>query len=175
MATCKCKFCGTRSTTTVAYKTEINKKIAYFCDENHYNKFLQKAKEEEQDKIKKDKLRIKFLQLFCDVLGVTGITNTIIWKEKAELNKVFSDEIIISYLEENKEWISKSVGRLSGGEFGKIRYVSTILKNKLGDYKPITAATEPIHTGYPADEHYETKFKLKPRKALLEIEEDCYE
>lgn len=175
MAACKCKFCQGKLTTSVAYKTEINKKTAYFCNKDHYNQFLQRAKEEEQNKIKKDKLRIKFLQLFCDVLGVTGITNTIIWKEKAELNKVYSDEIIISYLEENKEWITKSVSRLNSGEFGKIRYVSTILKNKLGDYRPTTAVSEPIYTGYSADEHYETKFKLKPRKALLEIEEACYE
>lgn len=175
MAAAKCRCCQKKLTTNNAYKTTINNKSAYFCNEEHYKQFVKQAESEKQTKERGKLLHNKVCKLFAEVLSVSGITNTVLYKEKAELNKVYSDEIIISYLEENKEWITKSVDRLSGGEYGKIRYVSTILKNKLGDYRPKTAATSPVYTGYSADEHYETKFKLKPRKALLEIEEDCYE
>lgn len=175
MAACKCRLCGTKLNTNIAYKATINNKSAYFCDEKHYNQFLSKAKEEEQKKNRAKELQNKFVKLFCEILNVSGITNTILWKEKAELNKVFTDEIIISYLEENKEWMTKSVSRLSGGEFGKIRYVGTILRNKLGDYKPKVTIAPVMDFGKVTDEHYETKFKLKPRKALLDFEEEYNE
>lgn len=153
MAAAKCRLCQTKLTTSVAYKAEINKKAAYFCSEEHYQQLLKeeekrlKEKEankeaktrqkekEEQVKEHNKELRNKVYSLFAEVLNVGGITNTALYKEKAELNKVFSDEIIIAYLEENKEWIANAVSRLNGGEFGKIRYVSTILRNNLGDYK----------------------------------------
>lgn len=172
MAACKCRSCQAKLTTTTAYKTVIGGKTAYFCNEKHYNQFLSKAKEEEQKKIKAKELQNKFAKLFCEILEVNGITNTILWKEKAELNKVFTDEIIVDYLEENKEWMAKSVSRLNGGEFGKIRYVGTILRNKLGDYKPKATVTSIMDFGKITDEQYETKFKLKPRKALLDFEEE---
>lgn len=171
MAACKCRFCQGKLTTATAYKATINNKPAYFCNEDHYNKFVEALKAKERDK----QLHEKVCKLFAEVLGVNSITNTALYREKAELNKTFSDEVIIAYLEENKLWITRSVSRLNGGEFGKIRYVSTILKNKLGDYKAKSIVMPVVDFGKVIDEHYETKFKLRPRKALLEIEEGCYE
>ena len=171
---CKCRQCQTNLNTQDAYKTTINSKNAYFCNQEHYEKFL---KCEEDKKIKQEqeaKTREKFYNLFCDILGVNGITNTALWREKTEINKVFSDEIIISYLEENKDWIRTSVGRLSGGEYGKIRYVSVILRNKLGDYKPKVSVKEVVVPKIQ-DEHYETKFKLKQRRGFEDMEGDCDE
>lgn len=174
MAACKCRYCQERLTTAIAYKTEINKKSFYFCNEEHYNKFLQEDEDKKKKQEQEAQTRQKFYNLFCDILGVKGITNTALWKEKTEINKVFSDEIIISYLEENKDWIRTSVGRLSGGEYGKIRYVSVILRNKLGDYKPKVVVKE---TAIPKiqDEYYETKFKLKQRRGFEDMEDDCDE
>lgn len=171
----KCRYCQEKVTTNNAYKTEINKKSAYFCNEEHYQQYIVEEEKKQQQKEKEKELHNKFLKLFCEILGVNGITNTILWKEKADLNKVFTDDIIVSYLEENKEWITKSVSRLSGGEFGKIRYVGSILRNKLGDYKETSIIMSVADFGKVTDEHYETKFKLKPRKALLELEDECYE
>jgi hypothetical protein len=81
---------------------------------------------------------------------------------------------MISYLEENKDWITASVSKLSGGEYGKIRYVSVILRNKLGDYKPNTVVKETVAPKIQ-DEHYETKFKLKQRRGFEDLEDDCDE
>ena len=174
MAACKCRYCQERLTTAIAYKTEINKKSFYFCNEEHYNKFLQddvnKKKKQEQEA----QTREKFYNLVCEILGVNGITNTALWKEKTEINKVFSDEVIISYLEENKDWIKTSVGRLSGGEYGKIRYVSVILRNKLGDYKPKTILKETEKPKVKVDESlYEsTQSTHKKRRSLADLEDE---
>lgn len=172
MAACKCKFCQEKLTTAIAYMAYVGKNKFYFCNEKHHEQYLKQDKEKKEKKDKEKLLRIKFHDLFCEILQVNGITNTVLWKEKTELNKVFSDDIIVAYLEENKDWISGIVCRLNGGEYGKIRYVSTILKNKLGDYSPKIIAQNTVYIGISIDEHYETKFKLKPRKALLDFEEE---
>jgi len=135
---CKCRQCQTNLNTQDAYKTTINNRNAYFCNEEHYEKFLQT----EEDKKKVKQLHDRVCELFAEILGVTQITNTALYKEKAELNAVYSDEVIISYLEENKEWIVTSVAKLTGNTYGKIRYVSVILRNKLGDYRPKTVVKE---------------------------------
>jgi YHS domain-containing protein len=174
VAACKCKKCQANLNTRDAYKTTINNKTAYFCNEEHHLQYLNDLKNEQKQKERNKQLQQRFYNLFCDILGVQGITNTILYKEKKEINKVFKDEIIISYLEENKEWINSTIAKLNGTEYGKIRYVCAILKNKLGDYRPQTIQKE-IFSMNIKDEHYETKFKLKPRIGLETLEEECYE
>ena len=176
MAACKCRKCQTNLNTKNAYKAIINNKSAYFCDEWHYKEFIKDTEIEIKKKEYNKKIQDKFYNLMCEILGVNGITNTALWKEKTEINKVFSDEIIVAYLDENKSWMTASVSKLSGGIYGKIRYVSVILRNKLGDYKPRVIETN-LETVAPKiqDEHYETKFKLKKRRGFEDLEDDCYE
>ena len=139
---CKCRYCQTSITTDIAHLEYIKGKKAYFCNEEHYAEFIEAAEAEVKKKEQSEQLRDKFYTLMCEILGVTGITNTALWKEKAEINKVFSDKVIVAYLDENKSWITTSVNKLSGGIYGKIRYVSVILRNKLGDYKPKVVVRE---------------------------------
>jgi hypothetical protein len=107
--------------------------------------------------------------LICDILGEQEIINTALWKEKQLWNKAFSDEIIAKYLEENKDYLTLAVSKLSGTEYAKIRYVSAVLKNSLRDFKPKAEVIEkPIVV---VEEHYETKYKSKTRMALEDLEE----
>ena len=50
MAGCKCRFCQTRLLTQNAYKVSNDKKVFYFCNEEHYGYFLAKMKELEMKK-----------------------------------------------------------------------------------------------------------------------------
>lgn len=174
MATCKCRFCQTRLTTSLAYKVENKDKKAYFCSKDHYNKYVEKEEIECKQKEMAEALENKFYNLMCEILGVDKITNTALWREKKELKAAYSEELIISCLEENKAWLTISVAKLDGGIYGKIRYVSVILRNKLGDYKP-QIPTRAETTPKMQDEHYETKFKLKKRISLEDLEDDCDE
>ena len=165
----KCRACGTELDTETAFKliehdTNDKEKRFYFCSRDEYLAHEEKKRKDLDNKN-------KFYQLFCDILGVSGITNTALWKEKAEINKVFSDENIIGYLEENKDWITNTVNKLDGNIYGKIRYVSTILKNSLEDFKPIVKADKNIPI--MSEEHYETKFKPKIRVGLEDLEDEC--
>ena len=168
----KCRICGTKLDTDNAYKitlcgTNAKERNFYFCSEEEYN----------EDKAKKDKANAdkeKVYRLVCDVIGRKEIVNTTLWKEWKEWNKVSTDEIIWQCLEENKAYLVNIISKLDDIEFNRIRYLSAVLKNKLGDFKP---KEKEVKKFIPviAEEHYETKFKLKNRRGLLDFEEDCYE
>lgn len=167
MARCKCRICGKSLATGSAYLVITNGKKAFYCSQEEF----------EADKAKKEKEaadKDKVYRLICDIIGRKEIVNTILWKEKAIWNKVRTDEVIAQYLEENKDYLTGAIARLDDVEYNRIRYLSAILKNKLGDYKPKAKKVETTTIAIP-DEHYETKFKPKVRKALDDFEEDCDE
>lgn len=165
MAKAKCKICGTELDINTAYKvTDKNGKNKYFCSAVEFE-----AEEVRKKKVAEDKDRV--YRLICDIMGVNEVLNTALWKEKLEWNKAFSDEFIAKYLEEKKDYLSSAIARLSGTEYAKIRYISTVLKNSLRDFKPKVEVVEKPKV--IVDEHYETKYKSKVRRGLEDFEEDC--
>ena len=165
MARCKCKICGTQLNTTEAYKvTDKNGKNKYFCSAIEYE-----AEEARKQKAAEDKDKV--YRLICDILGEKEVLNTALWKEKTIWNKAFSDEIIAKYLEEQKDYLTSAISKLSGTEYAKIRYVSAVLKNSLRDWKPKVEVVEKPRV-VVTEEHYETKYKPKTRIALEDFEEE---
>ena len=163
----KCRICGEALDTNTAYLVVTNGKKAYYCSQEEYDKHEEKKKKEAADKD-------KVYRLVCDIIERKEITNTALFAEWKIWNKVANNEKIGAYLEENKEYLCSVVAKLENKEFNRIRYLSAILKNKLGDYKP-KVEIKPTFTPKIQEEHYETKFKSKGRTALLDIEEDCDE
>lgn len=168
----KCRICGEPLDINTAYlvvtfnKNKKEKK-AYYCSQEEFEKEEARKKKESDDKD-------KVYYLICDIIGRKKILNSALWKEKAIWNEAFTDEVIGKYLEENKERLSNIVGRLDDVEYNRIKYLSGILKNSLGDYKP-KAVVKEIITPKIQDEHYETKFKLKKRRGFEDLEDDCDE
>lgn len=168
MARAKCKICGESLDTKEAYKiTDKNGKNKYFCSESEYE-----AEEIHKKKAAEDKDRV--YRLICDIMGEKEILNTALWKEKIEWNKAFSDEFIAKYLQENKDYLTSAIARLDSSQFAKIRYLSAILKNSLGDFRPRVVEVEKPKVTV-VEEYYETKYKSKTRRALEDLEEDCDE
>ena len=187
----KCKFCKEQKDVNEAYKAVLyNSKgtpsNAYFCNEEHYQKYkaeedkkaaekrrkveAKKKAEEEKQKRKVDKDKV--YRLVCEIIGRKEIINTALWKEWAVWNKVAADEIIYKYLEEDKDYLQNMIARLEDVEYNRIRYLSAILKNKLGDFKP---KAKEIKKVIPViqEEHYETKFKnKKKRRGFEDLEEE---
>ena len=164
MAKAKCKICGVDLDTKTAYKiTDKNGKNKYYCSQSEFE-----IEDKRKKKVAEDKDKV--YRLICDIMGENEVLNTALWKEKIEWNKAFSDEFIAKYLEEKKDYLSSAIARLSGTEYAKIRYISTVLKNSLRDYvpkEPVMEAPKPA-----VEEHYETKYKAKVRRALEDFEED---
>ena len=190
---CKCRYCQTSLDTKNAYFQMFGKNKAYFCSEEHCNLLLeakeqtkikkaaekeairQKKQEEKAiavEKYKKDNDKVYYL--ICEIIGRKEIVNTRLWKEWALWNKVATNERIGQYLEENKDYLVNVVSRIDDNESARIAYLSAIIKNNLGDYKPRVAIQE-ITAPKIQEEHYETKFKLKQRRSLEDLEDDCDE
>lgn len=168
MARAKCKICGTPLDTNTAYKvTDKNNKNRYFCSQSEFEE-----EETRKKKVAEDKDRV--YRLICDIMGEKEILNTALWKEKIEWNKAFSDEFIAKYLQENKDYLTSAITRLNSSQFAKIRYLSAILKNSLGDFRPKAVEVEKPKMAI-IEEYYETKYKSKTRRALEDLEEGCDE
>ena len=163
----KCRICGETLDTNVAYKVIANGKNAYYCSKEE---FETDAKKKEKSAADKDKV----YRLVCEIIERKEITNTALFAEWKIWNKVADNEKIWQYLEENKTYLCGVVSKLENKEFNRIRYLSAILKNSLGDFKPKVEVKQ-IFVSSVKEEHYETKFKSKGRTALLDLEDDCDE
>lgn len=131
---CKCKICKRSLNTNDAYCV-----VTYDKNGKAKKNFYCSKAEVDAEEVRKRKAaadRSKAYRLVCKILGRDEIINTILWKEWAIWNKVATDEKIASYLEENKEYLTGVIARLENVEFKQIRYLSAVLKDKLGDYKP---------------------------------------
>ena len=130
MARAKCQICKTPLDTNTAYKiTDKNGKNKYYCSQSEYE-----AEEDRKKKAKED--RDKVYRLICDIMDEKEIINSILWKEWAVWNKVADNEKIGKYLEENRDYLSSIIGRLGSSEFARIRYLSTIIKDKIKEFVP---------------------------------------
>ena len=128
--TAKCRICGRVLDTSVAYKI-AGKPNKYFCSYEEWQ-----AEEERKKKATEDKDRV--YRLICDIMGEEEIISTALYKEWVIWNKVADNAKIACYLEENKETLTIMISRLENKIYNRIRYLSTVLKNGLGDYKPKT-------------------------------------
>lgn len=126
--TAKCKICGKQLNTNEAFRVE-GKPPKYFCSEEEY-----KAEEERKKKVAEDKDKV--YRLICDIMGEQEIINSALFKEWVEWNKVADNMKIAKYLEENKDYMTTAISRIENKIYNRIRYLSAILKNALGDYKP---------------------------------------
>ena len=166
----KCRVCGESLDTMTAFKliehdTNNKAKTSYYCSREEY--LEDSAKKEKESECKN-----KAYSLICGIIGREKIINTVLWKEWKEWNKVFSNETIASYLEENKAYLTSTISRLEDKEFNRIRYLSAILKNSLGDFKPKEKETEK-----PKVQVDETFYEAAPttqnkRRSLADLEDE---
>ena len=130
MAKAKCKICGTELDTKTACKvTDRNGKNKYYCSESEFE-----AEEERKKKTQEDKDRVYYL--ICDIMGEKEIISTALFKEWQVWNKVADNSKIGDYLAENKDYLTSVIARLSSSEYAKIRYLSTIIRDKIKAFKP---------------------------------------
>ena len=165
MAKAKCKICGAGLDTATAYKvTDKNGKNKYFCSVSEFE-----AEESRKKKAAEDKDRV--YRLVCDIMGEKEIISTALWKEWQVWNKVADNEKIAKYLEENQSYLSSVIARLSSSEYARIRYLSTIIRDKIKAFVPKVEAVEKPKV--VVDETiYETPTQsLNKRRSLAELED----
>ncbi len=120
----KCRICGKKVDRNEAFKVAVEgKPNAYYCSEAEYNKMMENRKN-----------RNDTYYCIYDIFGYT-VTNTVLNKEVNALGKIYGFKLILEYLHDNQEYLTRIVGREYNSEFAKIKYFSAILKNSLVDYR----------------------------------------
>ena len=170
MAVAKCRICGRKLNSkeahlVITFDKNGKEKKAYFCSKDEYE---QELKRKEKEKADKDKV----YYLICEIIGRKEIVNTVLWKEWVVWNKVASNEIIGRYLEENRRYLIDIVSKLGDIEFNRIRYLSTILKNKLGDFKLKKKAEEPRKVFVEETFYVPTVTRNNKRRSLADLEDE---
>ena len=168
MAKAKCRICGKELDTKIAYKViDKNGKNRYFCSQSEYE-----AEEARKKKAKEDKDKV--YRLICDIMGEKEIISTALYKEWTVWNKVADNEKISKYLEENRDYLSSVIGRLNSSEFARIRYLSTIIKDRIKEFVPRVEEKEIPKVQVKIDETiYESPtHSLNRRRSLADLEDD---
>ena len=127
----KCRNCSKFIDRDKAISIQKGKAKIFYCSED----CLQQAEQKKNAAQKELAIKDTVYRLICDIIGRKEIINGILWKEWALWNKVANNEKIRQYLEENKDYLYGIISKLEDKEFNRIRYLSAVLKNKLGDYK----------------------------------------
>lgn len=175
----KCKICGKRLSVETAYmvityNSKGTPKKSFYCSKIEYENGKEEIYEEPIQKEKPLSNKERVLQALCRIIGREKIINSILPKEWTTWNELASDDIIAQYLEENTDFLCGVVEKLDDIEYKRIRYLSAIIKNSIGDYKAKFKLNN-SHT-ISQDEHYPTrKYKRKDRVALEDLEEACCE
>lgn len=142
MARAKCLVCGAELDTKTAHRVEIvGKKTGkithkYCCSAEEWE-----AEEARKKKATEDKNRV--YRLVCDILGEKDIISTALYKEWAIWNKVADNEKIGKYLEENKDYLTSALSRVHSSEYARIRYLSTIIRDKIKAFVPKVEVEKP--------------------------------
>lgn len=156
---CKCQICGKDLNTLTAYKVSEGNKNKYYCNKEEYYKNLQ---EDNLKKEERNSVYQKIEEIFCTTL------TSIIYGEVARLNKKYSYKLMLSYLTENQQYLTKTMSKQFINSYARTKYFIAILENNLLDYEI------PVETiKYAEYEISETKYKAKnKRRALSNIEEE---
>lgn len=165
MAKAKCKICGTELDAATAYKvTDKNGKNKYFCSEVEFE-----AEEERKKKAAEDKDRV--YRLICDIMGEREIISTALWKEWQVWNKVADNEKIAKYLGENKDYLTSVMSKLQSSEYARIRYLSTIIRDKIKAFKPKVEVVEKPKVVVDETIYEAPTQSLNKRRSLAELED----
>ena len=166
----KCRICGESLDTKTAYlvvTVDKNKKIkkAYYCSQEEY----------ETDTKKKEKIaehKDNVYRLICEIIERKEITNTALFAEWKIWNKVADNEKIGQYLDENKTYLCSIIAKLEDKEFNRIRYLSAILKNNLGDFKPEAKETEKPKIKVDESFYNTSPATHNKRRSLADLEDE---
>lgn len=165
MARCKCKICGSNLDTNTAYKvTDKNGKNKYFCSASEFE-----AEEARKKKAAEDKDRV--YHLICDIMGEKEIISTALFKEWQVWLKVADNAKIGDYLEENKDYLSSVIARLSSSEYARIRYLSTIIRDKIKAFVPKVEVVEKPKVVVEETIYEAPTQSLNKRRSLAELED----
>ena len=151
----KCRVCGEKIDRDIAYKVTNGRINEYYCTKTEY-----------LDKIRARELKENVYNKISDIFGYT-VTSTAIYKEISSLEQVYGFHRIYEVLCYYQQQLDAIMSRPFDSEYGKIRYFSVVLQNKLKTYVPETKKENKLSDFDMPNMKYKRHSK---RKTLAEIE-----
>lgn len=181
----KCRFCGKELNIDDAYKVNIGKRNAYYCDQQEYDmKMEEKANllaEQEQERLKIEHNKELRSSIYSAAERVCGrIFNKTSWmdinKTVSFLNEQYSLEQIDEYVNnEAQRFLDILAKKDFNTEFAKIRYYTAVVRNNISDYYSL----DTIEIPQPKEIVFDmppVKYKQKKkRRAMVDIENEVEE
>lgn len=167
MARCKCGYDKNPLDTKTAFRVVIKDKNVYFCSEDCYNHFLESK--EKQDKINAEYNEI--YELTKQIFGYEFTGYSLLKREINTWEKVGTREKIISYLKENKDWLSNVMSKEFASDFNRVRYYSVIVAGKLHDFKPKAVEAEKPKVIVDETIYEAPTQSLNKRRSLADLED----
>lgn len=171
----KCRLCGKKIEKEIAFCAPNGGGRFYYCNEDEFKakekEKVKKIEDKEEAKKNKPKKEPKIDPVYEEIANIFGyrIQNSALFKEMKLWRNICNDEKILAYLQENRDYIKKSLSRLNSNEYARIRYVSAILKNSLHDFE-IKVEPQKIKVD---SEIYEPVAKTRNRRrGLADIEDE---
>lgn len=163
MARAKCQYDKQWVNTDVAHKEVIDGKNLYWCNDDCYKVWKEQA--EKANVIKAEYEEI--ISITKDIFGYNLSSYSLLRKEFNVWESLTTRANIISYLKENKEWLSRVMNKEFNTDFHRIRYFSSVVSSKLHDYKP---KVEVIKVEKEVDMCGIESFKYKPKNQRRGLE-----
>ena len=132
MARAKCKYCEKWLDTKEAIKVSDDGKNRYYCNALCCTKH-------NEELVAKEKVKAEYEEIFELTKEIFGYEFTGYSLLKREINiweKLGTRVKIISYLKENKNWLSTTMSKEFANDYNRVRYYSAIVSSKLHDFKP---------------------------------------
>lgn len=117
---CKCTHCKKELSTDIAYKVTINGKNKYYCTKEEYETIQNEINDKN-----------KCLETISTILNIPFVPPMML-REINDLTKFYSYIVINRTFKDNEKNIRWFIeNRDSGSEYGKIKYIMTIIKNNI--------------------------------------------
>ena len=132
MARAKCQYDRNWVDTNTAYKEVVDGKNLYWCSEDCHKAWKEQIAKENAVKLEYDEIIAATKSIF----GYNLSSYALIRKEITVWESLTTKANIISYLKENKEWLSRIMSKEFSSDFHRVKYFSTVISSKLHDYRP---------------------------------------
>lgn len=117
---CKCTHCKKELTTDIAYKVTVNGKNKYYCTKEEYETIQNEINDKN-----------KCLETISTILNIPFVPPMMV-REINDLTKFYSYIVIDRAFKDNEKNIRWFIeNRDSSSEYGKIKYIMTIIKNNI--------------------------------------------
>ena len=172
MARAKCQYDKKQVDTNTAFKIVQNGKNLYWCSEECYN--LQKQRDAQMAATKAEYDEI--FEITKQIFGYDFCGYSLLKREITAWERLTTRQNIISYLKENRDWLSRTMSKEFQSDYNRVRYYSAVISSKLHDYKPKvntnfqqqTKVKNSFELYEPTIQTYE---KIEPQ-VLFDVEDD---